>query len=143
MVKKRPVPFVVCWRLVSSITSKVVPNSRFSRVPRVSKLMSTLSNQTNIQDLYSLFPVDCEPKTATMSYENPLSRNPHRSICAPKSGLREDSLQNPSQDNRYQLGTYVNLFSSSTIWILSDREWFPFSCGLAWPLTWLWFSAIC
>lgn len=39
-------PLVVCWRLDSSMTSKVVPNKRFKRV-----------------DL----PVLCEPNTATTS----------------------------------------------------------------------------
>jgi hypothetical protein len=50
------IPLVVCCRLDSSITSKLVPNSRLSRV-----------------DL----PVDWEPKTATTSYAKPLSRRSH------------------------------------------------------------------
>lgn len=36
----------------------------------------------------SLFPVDCEPNTATILYPKPASRRPHRPICALRSGLR-------------------------------------------------------
>ena len=50
------IPLVVCCRCDSSITSKLVPNSRLSKV-----------------DL----PVDWEPKTATTSYAKPLSSRFH------------------------------------------------------------------
>ena len=37
---------------------------------------------------YLLFPVDWEPKTETMLYAKPVSRRPHLSIWAAKSGLQ-------------------------------------------------------
>lgn len=61
---RRDVPFVVCFRFVSSMTSNFVPKRRFNNVPPIS----------NPKRRGILFPVDCEPKTATRWYPNPSSR---------------------------------------------------------------------
>ena len=77
-------PFVVCCRLVSFMTSNVVPKSLFNNVPIVNEIRHYLSTIASC----SLFPVDWEPKTETMLYANPESRKPHLSIWGANSGLQ-------------------------------------------------------
>lgn len=68
----RSSPLVVCCLLVSSMTSKFVPNSLFNGVS-VQHLGQPPSHRKALFVEHPLFPVDCDPNTETMLYSNPES----------------------------------------------------------------------
>jgi len=127
---------VVCCRLVSSITSNVVPNSLFSNVPtHAHQYVSIIARPKDT-------PLTLPGRLGPEYGDDIINRNQHPSNPSAQSGspglvynrILAMPTPNPKMRKEERKETYVNFFSSLIICI---RSVLPWGCGAtcAWGAT--------